>query len=90
MGQACGCGGQGTDDYSEINNLKIPANGVTLGQRHYSARDIYIIVKLQAYRRGIMARKRVQRLRFEMYNPGYNEGAENYENVNVQVSLTAL
>jgi len=45
---------------------------------------------MQAYRRGIMARRRVQRLRYEMYNPGYNEGQENYENVNVQVSLTAL
>ena len=86
MGQACGCNGESRDDYSEINNLKIPANGVTLGQRHFSARDIYIIVRMQAYRRGVVARRRVQRLRYEMYNPGYNynDGArEDYENVNV-------
>ena len=68
----------------ENPNPWIPAHGVTLGQRHYSARDIFIIVKLQAYRRAIMARRRVQRLRFEMYNPGYNDGLrEDYENVNV-------
>jgi hypothetical protein len=82
MGAACGYQSEPLPEEKEF--LKIPAQGVTLGQRHYSARDIYIIVKLQAYRRAIMARRRVQRLRFEMYNPGYNDGLrEDFENVNV-------
>ena len=88
MGQACGCGNPAGDEQSELSTShKIPKNGVTLGNRHYSAKDIYIIVRMQAYRRGIQARRRVQRLRFEMYSPGYNEGREDYDNVNVQVSV---
>lgn len=59
MGNACGCGVSNSDELSEINNYKIPVNGVTLGQKHYSARDIYIVVRMQAYRRAIEARRRV-------------------------------
>jgi hypothetical protein len=59
MGNACGCGVSNDHELSEVNNYKIPVNGVTLGQKHYSARDIYIIVRMQAYRRGILARRRV-------------------------------
>ena len=53
MGAACGCGGPNSDDTSELHTNSIPKNGVTLGNRHYSARDIYIIVRMQAYRRAI-------------------------------------
>ena len=90
MGAQCGCG-SAADDVSELNSYgKIPKNGVTLGNRHYSARDIYIIVRMQSYRRAIIARKRVQKLRFEMYSPGYNRDREDYDNVNVQVRFRSF
>jgi hypothetical protein len=84
MGAACGCGPQ-ADEQSEINNVKIPANGVTLGRKHYTARDIYWIVRLQAIFRGMKARKKVGRLRGDMYHPGFSHegGTGDYENVNV-------
>lgn len=82
MGQQCGCGGNPNEE-GELHTNQIPKNGVTLGRKHYSARDIYIIVRMQAYRRGVMARRRVQALRYELYSPGYNEGREDYENINV-------
>jgi hypothetical protein len=53
MGAQCGCGST-ADDNSELNSIgNIPKNGVTLGNRHYSARDIYIIIRMQSYRRAI-------------------------------------
>jgi len=97
MGAACGCGGQAEDDRTQIggSTYSIPANGVTLDKRHYTAKDIYWIVRLQAIVRGVRARIRVQKIREALFHPGYNEGykGEDYENVNVQVSslnLTAI
>ena len=86
MGAQCGCGGPNGEETNELTTSKIPKNGVTLDNRHYSARDIWIIIKMQSWRRGFLARQRVQRMRYEMYNPGYVGGAEkeDYDNINVQ------
>ena len=88
MGQACGCADRTDEQEFDVNRQKVQ-KGATLGNKHYSARDIYIICRMQAYRRGILARRRVQNLRYEMYSPGYHDNrggsGEDYENVNVLV-----
>ena len=87
MGNQCGCGPTDEPGTQITTFGNIPAQGVTLNNRHFSARDIYIVCRLQAYRRGVLARRRVQRLRYEMYSPGYVEvDKQDYDNVNVQVS----
>ena len=87
MGYCCSNPGDG-----EVGNLStvLYPQGATLGNTHYTAKQIFIIVKIQSQIRRFLASRRVHRLRQEIYSPGmgmhHEYGGEDFENVNVQVS----
>ena len=65
--------------------------GATLNGKHYTAKQIWIITKIQAHMRMYMAKKKVSMIRNEVYPHGmhdmhYNPNGEDFENINVQVS----
>ena len=92
MGQSC-CSGGNNDKLNELAT-RYPANGQSLDGKHYTLEQLIIIVRCQAAMRGWLARKRVQELRQQIFQPGMHhypqDGREDYDNVNVQVSLTAM
>ena len=89
MGQTC-CSGGNNDKNHELATRRDFANGQTLDGRHYTLNELIIIVRCQAAMRGWIARKRVGELRQQIFQPGMGhypqDGREDYDNVNVQVS----
>ena len=90
MGQCCSQD-QGKDDGNCDTSLY--PTGATLDGRHYSAKQVWTIVRIQAAFRMYMAKKRVSMLRHEIYTPGMammgkqmDGSAEDFDNINVQVS----
>ena len=89
MGQSC-CSGGNNDRLNELAT-RYPASGQSLDGKHYTLEQLIIIVRCQAAMRGWLARKRVQELRQQIFQPGMGQfaqdGREDYDNVNVQVSF---
>ena len=87
MGQAC-CSGAGTGGEPELG-LLYPAT--SLNGKQYTARQVWIIVKIQSTFRMWLARRKVQMLYEQKYGGGrfhhHENGGEDYENMNVQVSI---
>lgn len=92
MGNSC-CSGGNNDKLNELAT-RYPANGQTLDGKHYTLEQLIVIVRMQAAMRGWIARKRVQELRQQIFQPGmgyhHQDGREDYDNVNVQVSLSEI
>jgi len=61
---------------------------MTLDGQAYTSREIWIVVRIQCAFRMWLAKRRVQHLRNELYNPGmmhmHNGAGDDYENINVQ------
>ena len=70
MGQACCTGSQNNEPELGVN---YPAT--TLNGKHYTARNVWIIVKIQSTFRMWLAKRKLQQLRYEFYSPG---GQHNY------------
>ena len=86
------CSQQGAGEEGNLATALYP-QGATLDGHHYTAKDIWIIVKIQSAFRMYMAKRRVQMLRNEIYSPGmvnmqHQHGGEDFENINVQVSYS--
>ena len=84
MGQTCCGNGTGGEPELGYQYPEAQLNGKT-----YSARQIWIIVRIQCAFRMWLARRKVQALREEYYSPGMHRspgGGEDYENINVAVS----
>ena len=81
MGYCC------TTEASREHELGYNYEPKTLNGKTYSARQIFIIVRIQCAFRQWLARRKVQALRDEYYAPGMHRSpGEDFENVNVQVS----
>jgi hypothetical protein len=48
--------------------------GVDFGGRHYTVKDLLMIVKLQSRFRGWLAKKKVKQIRTQMFGPGNMDG----------------
>ena len=57
----------------------------TLNGKTYSARQIWIIVRIQTAFRMWLAKRKVQKLRYEIYGPNMHQDSDEYNNINVQV-----
>ena len=69
--------------------------GATLDGKHYTAKQIWIITKIQSHMRMYMAKKRVAMIRHEVYPHGMHDmmnahQGEDFENINVQVSPAGM
>ena len=86
MGYCCSQSAGG--DENNLSTALYP-QGASLGGRHFTAKDIFIIVKIQSCFRMYMAKRRVSMIKQDMYSPGMghmHEQGEDFENINVQVS----
>ena len=81
MGQAC-CSGASPGGEPELGMI-YPAQ--TLNGKTYSARQIWIIVRIQTAFRMWLAKRKVQKLRYEIYGPNMHQDSDEYNNINVQV-----
>jgi hypothetical protein len=65
-----------------------------LGDKHYDAKTIILITKVQARMRGFMAKKKVNQMKASMFGPGNMDGRyeanPNYDRVNVEAMRTTL
>lgn len=85
LGMGYCCSQQPGGEEGNLSTALYP-QGATLDGRHYTAKQIWIIIRIQSAFRMYMAKKRVGMLRNEAYSPGMagiGQQGEDFDNVNV-------
>jgi len=90
MGAYC-CTQSSSTQEGNLDTTLTP-NGAFLNGEHFTPQQIRIITKIQACMRMYLAKRRVDKIRSEIYSPSAMmemqdfHGVEDYDNANVQVT----